>query len=265
MSPIVRRQHVSASGLAVASAVRSPFMSAAISSAPCGWRSLRPPWRSCWCPQPPSPRPRPGRSKSVHSPSYSPSPVVVPTGRRPAALCVTDCFHALALSSENLTSGNVPVSITQRLTGLRASRLVGNRVSSVNLSRSGLVDACPAFARYLDCRSLLCSVRGPARLRRTPATLSAIFRIGRRPSREEVASASPRSKRGETRWRRALRTPSRRDSPRNGAEPAGGRRYGRWPMSFAGLPRQREPAGVISPFIRNESGSRWVPSPMVTP
>ena len=37
------------------------------------------------------------------------------------------------------------------------------------------------------------------------------------------------------------------------------------PTSRAGLPRQREPAGVISPFIRNASGSSRVRSPSVTP
>ncbi len=35
--------------------------------------------------------------------------------------------------------------------------------------------------------------------------------------------------------------------------------------SLAGLPRQREPAGVISPFIRKASASRWVFSFIVTP
>ena len=35
--------------------------------------------------------------------------------------------------------------------------------------------------------------------------------------------------------------------------------------SLAGLPRQRDPAGVTSPFIRKASGSSRVRSPMVTP
>ena len=36
-------------------------------------------------------------------------------------------------------------------------------------------------------------------------------------------------------------------------------------MSLAGLPRQRELDGVISPFIKKESASRIVLSRIVTP
>ena len=53
---------------------------------------------------------------------------------------------------------------------------------------------------------------------------------------------------------------------RGPARPPGAQRAASPPWtSLAGLPRQREPAGVISPFIRKASASRWVLSFIVTP
>ena len=81
----------------------------------------------------------------------------------------------------------------------------------------------------------------PGRMRRAPTQHA--MRLERGLERREIEVVAPR----------AVRHRSRQSASAGAA------------TSLAGLPRQREPAGVISPFIRKASASRWVPSLMVTP